>query len=64
MSLAMALRSRRWYAPSSRFSLTVMLENSLRFSGTIEIPRRTTSVVSMPLTTSSSSRTSPSLGFT
>src|SRR4029450_8348920 len=64
ISWAMAVRSRRWYAPISRFSLTVMLANSRRFSGTIEIPLRTTSVVSRPLTPSSSSRTSPSLGFT
>jgi hypothetical protein len=55
----------RWrYAPSWRFSSTVMSGNSLRFSGTIETPRFTTSVVDRPETTSPSSRTWPDDGET
>ena len=41
-----------------------MPAKSRRFSGTMETPRRTTSIVGMPLTTSPSSSTSPSLGVT
>jgi hypothetical protein len=41
-----------------------MSGNSRRFSGTIETPRRTTSVVDMPDTTFPSRTTSPSDGVT
>ena len=63
-SSAILALSFRWYAPRSRFSETVMFPNRRRFSGTIEIPRATISFVGRPLTTSPSSRTSPSEGFT
>ena len=41
-----------------------MPPKSRRFSGTIEMPRADDLVVGMPLTTSPSSRTSPSVGVT
>ncbi len=41
-----------------------MFANSRRFSGTMEIPFETTSDVGIPVTTSPSSTTSPSVGLT
>ena len=41
-----------------------MSPKSLRFSGTIEMPRRTTSAVGSPLTTSPWNTTSPVVGVT
>ena len=47
MYLPMPSLSRHWYAPSSRFSFTVIRVNNRRFSGTIEIP---VSSFAMPIT--------------
>ena len=47
-----------------RFSRTVILLKSRRFSGTIDTPRETISLVLIPLITSPSSRSSPLDGST
>jgi len=57
------LSSRR-KEPISRFSFTVMRLNSRRFSGTIDTPRLTRSLVGHFVTTSPSRRTSPDEGIT
>ncbi len=63
-SCSTAALSVRVYAPSWRFSSTVMSPNRRRFSGTIDTPRRTISVVDLPEITSPSNTTSPDDGVT